>query len=1005
MPRASDPAKGPIRSTNGRDRRGRVIAAPDLSTYSNNIFIRGKKMGPKLSALSARSLLLAAAAASLPGQAAAQAPAPAPAAPATIAVPPIGFTTRTLANGLKVYALRDTGTANVTVQMWYDVGSKDDPAGRSGFAHLFEHILSRVTRNIAPGDLSRLVEEEAGGTRNASTGPDVTRYYETVPANQLEAMLWAHAERMGRSVLDQSVFDAERSIVKEEMRQRVLAEPYGRLQRYHVMDNAFVSHPYRRSGIGTVADLDSATLADARAFHENFYRPDNATLIVSGNFDPAQLNKWIDEHLGTIERPKRPILRHAMVERPRTAPKDVVAYGPNVPLPSVVLAWQRPKVNHPDTPALEVLQGILASGRSSRLHRTLVYERQLAQSAGVFNYPLEDAGLFALNAIVASGKDPAEVQSILAAEVARVRDEPVSTEELREAITEYVSDQLFARETPAGRADEIGEGVIQAHDPRWSDKMLAAVQKVTAADVQRVARKYLRDDRRVAIRYLDEESRKGAAEIDPSQRRTAASLGRTLPPAVRPPNTLAPEAEREAPPEPGPQRPVSQPAFAERRLGNGMRVVVARSTDLPLAGAYVVFGGGSAADPVARPGVANMMASLVDQGTANLSATELATQVERLGAQIGASAGSDSSSAFVAAPAANIEAAGRLLSDAIRNPAFAEAELERERRRSLDRLRVSMRRPGFVSSLALRRALFGDAPYGSIGQATPASLEALTRDDLARYHRNWWRPDNATLIIIGSLDAQQGFALANRLFGDWQAPAQPLPQMPPSRAGTPGKPRVIVVDMPQADQAAVAVAMRGVTRRDDDYYPLLLANSALGGSSTARLFQEVRVKRALSYGAYSSLETLRDEGMLITQAQTRNDAAPEVAKVMLAEVRRLASEPIPADQLDKRKTLITGGFARQVETTFGLGGFLSNLAVQGVPFEEYGRYLASIGAVTPDRISRSVAAELDPAQASIIIAGRASEFIDKLKADYPQAEIIPISQFDFGTAALRKAAP
>jgi zinc protease len=184
-----------------------------------------------------------------------------------------------LAQRLIVYAIRDTSTANVSVQMWYNVGSKDDPAGRSGFAHLFEHILSRVTRNIPPGELSRIVEEQAGGTRNASTGPDTTNYYETVPANQLEAMLWAHAERMGRSVLDQQVFETERSVVKEEMRQRVLSQPYGRLQRYYTFDTGFTSHPYRRSGIGTMADLDAATLADARAFHENSYRPDNAVLM------------------------------------------------------------------------------------------------------------------------------------------------------------------------------------------------------------------------------------------------------------------------------------------------------------------------------------------------------------------------------------------------------------------------------------------------------------------------------------------------------------------------------------------------------------------------------------------------------------------------------------------------------------------------------------------------------------------------------------------------------
>ena len=944
--------------------------------------------------------------AALLGSAATPAVAQSPAASAAaIPVPALQYTTRTLANGLKVYALRDTRTANVTVQMWYDVGSKDDPAGRSGFAHLFEHILSRVTRNIAPGQLSRLVEEEAGGTRNASTSPDTTRYYETVPANQLEAMLWAHAERMGRSVLDQSVFEAERNIVKEEMRQRVLAEPYGRLQRYHVMQNGFMSHPYRRSGIGTVADLDSATLEDARAFHENFYRPDNAVLVVSGNFDPQQLDRWVDEHLGSIPRPSRPILRHAAREGERTQPVSVTAYGPNVPLPAVVLSWQRPRANHPDTPALEVLARILSSGQSSRLYRSLVYERQLAQQAGAFNFGLEDAGIFALNAVVASGKEIPDVEAALQAEVARLRDQPVGEEELREAITEYVAEELFDRETPTGRADALGGGIISAGDPQWSDKMLAAVQRVTAADVQRVARRYLRDDRRVAIRYLDEGARQGPAETDPSQRRTPEALGRTLPAAVGTPNQLASEGERMAPPAPGPQRPLSPPAFAERRLANGMRVVVARSTELPLAGAYLVFGGGSAADPAERPGVASMMATLVDNGTARLSATELATQIERLGAQIGANAGSDSTSVFVAAPAQNIDAAGRLLSEIVRSPTFAQAELERERRRALDRLRVSMRQPAFVSALALRRALFGAAPYGSLGTGTPASLAALTREDLTGYHASWWRPDNATMIVIGSLGAEEGFALAERLFGDWAAPAQPLPSLPANRAGAAPSPRVVVVDMPQADQAAVSVALRGVTRSDSDYYPLLLANSVLGGSSTARLFQEVRVNRALSYGAYSSLETLRDEGMLIAQAQTRNDAAPEVARVMLAEISRLAAEPITPEQLERRRTLVTGGFGRQVETTFGLGGFLTNLAVQGLPMTEFGRYLPSIAAVTPQQIAASVAAELDPAQASIVIVGRASEFIEPLRAQHPNLEVIPFAEFDAGAPTLRGAAP
>lgn len=919
------------------------------------------------------------------------------------AVPPIEYTTRTLANGLTVYAIRDTRTANVSVQMWYNVGSKDDPAGRSGFAHLFEHILSRVTRNIPHGELSRIVEEQAGGTRNASTGPDMTNYYETVPANQLEAMLWAHAERMGRSVLDQQVFDTERNIVKEEMRQRVLSQPYGRLQRYYTFDTGFVSHPYRRSGIGTMADLDAATLEDARAFHENFYRPDNATLIVSGNFDQAQLDRWIDRHLGSLPRPNRPILRNQVSEPPRREARSMTDYGPNVPLPSVVMTWQRPRLNHPDSAAFAVLNRILSGGQSSRLFRALVYERQLAAASNAFDLGLEDAGIFAVQTTVATGRDIGEAEAALIAEIARLRDQPVTEAELIEARNEIVSQLLFQRETPEGRAFEIGQAVTGANDPRWGDRMLAAIQRTTAADVQRVARQYLTDSTRVSIRYLDQAQRTGEAAPDPSAQPTDPALGRTFPAATLPPNQLAPEGERIAPPAAAGRQPFVTPTFAERRLPNGLRVVVARSTNLPLASANLVFGGGASADPAGRPGVASMVARLVDNGAGGMTAPQLAARIESLGAQIGGSANADSSAIFVAAPTATIAEAGVLLRQIVREPAFAPDELERERRRVLDQLRVSMRDPSFVNQQVALRAIYADAPYGTPVAGSPASLAAITRDELVAYHRAWWRPDNATLIIAGGMAPDAAFALAERMFGDWAAPGAPMPALPANRAGAAQPPRVIVVDNPDSDQAAVSVVTRGIARSDSDYYPLVLANSALGGSSTGRLFQEVRVRRALSYGAYSSLVTYRDEGALIAIAQTRNNAAPEVAQVMMAELRRLRDEPLAPEVLQRRRNLVSGSFGRQVETTQGLGGFLAGLAVQGLPMSEFGRYLPSVEAVTPEQVAASVAAEIDPAQASIVIVGRAGEFLEALRVQHPNVEMIPIGQLDLGSATLRSA--
>ena len=412
-----------------------------------------------LSSSFARSLslsVLAAACTLATGPAQAQrahtrAAAPAAVAQGQITAPAIGYTRRVLANGLTVYAIRNTGTSDVHVHMIYDVGAKDDPAGRSGFAHLFEHMFSQSTRNLARGQLSRIVEEEAGGSRNAGTQYDRTRYFETVPANWLEAMLWAHAERLGRPVLDQPLFDAQRAVVKEETRETVLSQPYGRLIHY-TYEHTFIGHPYQRLVGGTFADVDAATLEEARAFQENFYRPDNATLIVSGNFHPAQLERWVDQHLAPIPRPARPILRHRMPVPQASAARRVAVYAPNVPLPAVVLSWQRPKSNHADHAALEVLTRILATGESSRLVRRVVREQPLVTSITPANIGLKEAGFFALLAIATGGKEPEAVEAALNAEVARLRDEPVSDAELRGAITEYVSAELFRRETATGRA-------------------------------------------------------------------------------------------------------------------------------------------------------------------------------------------------------------------------------------------------------------------------------------------------------------------------------------------------------------------------------------------------------------------------------------------------------------------------------------------------------------------------------------------------------------------------
>ncbi|MBI2260225.1 MAG: insulinase family protein [Caulobacterales bacterium] len=923
---------------------------------------------------------------------------PAFAQTAPITVPPLEYTHRELANGLDVYAMPDATAGTVTVTLWYDVGGKDDPQGRSGFAHLFEHILSRKTVNLPYGHISTIVEN-AGGSRNASTGQDFTNYYETVPPQYLETMLWTHAERMARPVVDQAVFDAERSIVKEELRQRVLAPPYGRFGRFVIGDNSFDESIYRRSVIGSIEELDSARIEDARAFHEAYYRPATATMIVSGNFDPAQLDRWVDQYFAGIRNPDRPVpVLERPVETPRTRPRLVEAYAPNVPLPAVGVIWPGVSASHPDAAALEVMSAILSRGESSRLHQALVYRSQLAANADIGVDTMEEDGSIVATAIVAQGKAIADVEAALDAEVARIRDEPVTEAELAEAKTEIVAGELRQRETASGRAFILGRAIVSENDPKAPDENLAALQAVTAADVQRVARTYLNDQARVSVRYQDESARPAGVPEDSWRNPAPVPTFVTVPPAILPPNELLPEGARMAPPALGEVRAMATPRVMEQTLPNGLRVIAAKSTDLPIMNAQLVIGGGAAADPDDRAGLASMTAALASQGAGGRSAPEIAQTLEALGANIGGGAGADGTTLFVSAPIASAHAVGEVVADVVMEPAFAAEELERGRTQTINGLTVNLRQPGPLAALVLNRLAYGGDAYGRPASGTPESVARLTREDVVGFHERWWRPDNATLIVTGGMTPDQAFAFARETFGDWSAPAGAVPVLP-ARAGATAPPRVVVVDLPGAGQAAVTAAVRGPRRSDPAWYPLAVANSIMGAGQDGHLFQEIRAKRGLSYGAYSSLGARVDGGLLSASTQTKNESAAEVVALVLNEFDRLRTEAVVDQKVIDRETFLTGGFTRSIETTGGLGGFLADAVTYGLPLEEIETYPAKIAATTPESLMAAAQA-VSSDDAYVVVVGQADMFIDDLRAAHPDLVVIPAAELDLNSPTL-----
>jgi zinc protease len=421
------------------------------------------------------------------------------AAPA-LSVPPLEFRERVLGNGLRVIALEDHASPTASVQVWYAVGGKDDPPSRSGFAHLFEHLMFKSTKYLKAEQFDRLTED-VGGMNNASTREDVTEYFSVVPSNHLERLLWAEAERMQNLDVVDANFKSERAVVEEEYRQRVLASPYGRF--YEALaPRSYAVHPYKRGVIGNIDELEAASLDDVRAFHRTYYRPDNAVLIVAGDFDPKQLDAWIDKYFAPIPRPSTPIPRVTAEEPPRTADARVRETGPNVPLPAVALTWLGPSARSPDAAALKVASALLATGESSRLNQALVYRSQVAQKASFGADLRVDNGLLIAYAIAAKGQSPQTLARALRAEIDRLATKPIPQAELDKVKLQILTQALDERQTPLGKGNALGEAIIYHGDARYANRELDDLQAVTAADVQRVLRKYIVDAKQVTIEYV-----------------------------------------------------------------------------------------------------------------------------------------------------------------------------------------------------------------------------------------------------------------------------------------------------------------------------------------------------------------------------------------------------------------------------------------------------------------------------------------------------------------------
>lgn len=424
-----------------------------------------------------------------------------------VTVAPLDIKERSLKNGLRVVSVQDNTTPTVSLHVWYDVGGKNDPPGRSGFAHMFEHMMFKATKNMPNEKLDRLTED-VGGFNNASTWPDFTNYYEVVPSNHLETLLWAEADRMVNLNVDETNFASEREVVKEEYRQGILAPPYGKL--YWLLDDiTFQKHPYRRGVIGNLDELSAATRADAEKFYKTYYRPDNAVLIIVGDFEQKQLDAWIDKYFGKIPRPTGEIPRVTEVEPAWTSERRFNETGPRVPFPATAIVYRAPRTNSPDIPALQIAASILSGGESSRLYQSLIRNQQIAQQADVDLELNTEGGRVSFIGIGSEKGTSENLEKAMLAELKKIQESGVTAKELEKAKNRLVAAAVRARETNDGKAIVIERAVAYLGDPKAANDQVRKLQAVTAADVQRVMKQYFRDDNRVVIYYNQAKATEG----------------------------------------------------------------------------------------------------------------------------------------------------------------------------------------------------------------------------------------------------------------------------------------------------------------------------------------------------------------------------------------------------------------------------------------------------------------------------------------------------------------
>ncbi len=824
-----------------------------------------------------------------------------------------------LDNGLTLIVHEDHKAPIVAVNTWYHVGSKNERPGKTGFAHLFEHLMFGGSEH-APGRYIDAMERIGATDLNGTTNSDRTNYFENVPTSALDYTLWLESDRMGHllGALDQKTLDLQRGVVQNEKRQGE-NQPYGVTEELITKNTYPAGHPYSWTTIGEMADLDAASMKDVQDWFKTYYGPSNTVICIAGDIDAKTAKEKVEKYFGDI--PAGPPVAHQEVWIAKMTENHRQTVQDRVPQARVYKVWNIPEFGSADGVYLDLVSDVLSQGKTSRLYKRLVYDDQIATDANAFVDLGEIGGQFYVRATARPGQVLAQVEKELDEELARFLKDGPTAEELRRVKTQYSANFIRGIERIGGfggKSDRLAQSQVYKGSPDAYKATLMRAQEATAEDLKSAANRWLAD----GVYVLD---------VLPFPEYKTAST----------------HADRSKPPEPGAPPELRLPKLQRATLSNGLKVILAERHEVPLVDFWMTADAGYAADQFAAPGTASMTSALLDGGTGSRSALQISEQLAMLGAQVNANSNLDRSTIRLSSLKANLDPSLEIYADVILNPSFPESDFKRQQKQQIAGIQREENTPVQMALRVIPGLIYGQGhAYGNplTGSGTTASVGKMAREDLVKFHQTWLRPNNATLIVVGDTTLEEVTPMLEKYFAGWK-PGE-VPKKNISTVQLAPKPVVYLIDKPGALQSVIIAGHAAPPTANPKEIAIEAMNDALGGNFGSRINMNLREDKHWSYGTRSILVGAKGQRPFITIAPVQTDKTREAMAEMDKEFRGIVGDrPVTPDELAKIQANETLRLPGSRETLNSVGQSIIDLVQFGLPDDYYETYAGKVRAL------------------------------------------------------------